>query len=51
MATRISLGPGISTSGLFDPEVEFDNSNAMLDAAVYHGPEGLREYLSLLREM
>ncbi len=23
----------------------------MLDAAVYHGPEGLREYLSLLQEM
>jgi ketosteroid isomerase-like protein len=36
---------------LFDPDVEFDNSNAMLDAAVYRGPEGLREYLSLLREM
>jgi ketosteroid isomerase-like protein len=36
---------------LFDPEVEFDNSNAMLDGAVYRGPEGVREYLSLLREM
>jgi ketosteroid isomerase-like protein len=36
---------------LFDPEVEFDNSNAMLDAAVYRGPEGLREYLTLMREM
>jgi len=38
-------------SELFDPEIEVDNSNAMLDAAVYRGPEGLREYLSLLREM
>jgi ketosteroid isomerase-like protein len=36
---------------LFDHEIEVDNSNAMLDAAVYRGPEGLREYLSLLREM
>ncbi|MDX6582580.1 MAG: hypothetical protein QOI10_1764 [Solirubrobacterales bacterium] len=36
---------------LFDPKVEFDNSNAMLDGAVYRGPEGVREYLSLLREM
>ena len=36
---------------LFDPDAEFDNSNAGLDAAVYHGPEGLRDYLSLLREM
>ena len=36
---------------LFDPEVEFDNSNAMLDAAIYRGPEGLREYLSLMRDM
>jgi ketosteroid isomerase-like protein len=35
----------------FDPEVEFDNSNAMLDAAIYRGPDGLRKYLSLLREM
>ena len=36
---------------LFDPDAEFDNSNAMLDAAIYHGREGLREYLFLLREM
>jgi ketosteroid isomerase-like protein len=36
---------------LLDPEFEFDNSNAMLDAAVYRGPEGLREFLSLMREM
>jgi ketosteroid isomerase-like protein len=35
----------------FDPEVEFDNSNAMLDAAVYRGTDGLRDYLSLMREM
>ena len=36
---------------LFDADVEFDDSNAMLDGAVYRGPEGVREYLSLLREM
>jgi ketosteroid isomerase-like protein len=36
---------------LFDPEVEFDISNAMLDGAVYNGPEGVREYLSLMRDM
>ena len=36
---------------LFDSEVEFDNSNLMLDAAVYRGHEGLREYLTLMREM
>ena len=36
---------------LFDSDVEFDNSNAMLDGAVYRGPEGVRECLSLLREM
>ena len=36
---------------LFDSDVEFDNSNAMLDGAVYRGPEGVWECLSLLREM
>ena len=35
----------------FDPEFEFDNSNAMLEAAIYRGTEGLREFLSLLRDM
>jgi ketosteroid isomerase-like protein len=35
----------------FDPEFEFDNSNAMLDAAIYRGTEGVREFLSLMREM
>jgi hypothetical protein len=29
----------------------FDNSNAGLDAAVYHGHEGMRELMSLLRGM
>src|SRR5215210_5946280 len=38
-------------SSVFDPEVEIDNSNAMLDAAVYRGPQGLREYLAQLRDM
>ncbi len=35
----------------FDDEFEFDNSNAMIDAATYRGVEGIREYLSLLRQM
>jgi len=35
----------------FDDEYEFDNSNAMIDAATYRGVEGVREYLSLLRQM
>jgi ketosteroid isomerase-like protein len=36
---------------LFEPEFEFDNSNAKLDAAIYRGPGGLREFLSLMRDM
>jgi ketosteroid isomerase-like protein len=36
---------------LFAPEFEFDNSNAKLDAAVYRGLDGLREFLSLMRDM
>jgi ketosteroid isomerase-like protein len=35
----------------FDPEFEFDNTNAMLEAATYRGTEGLREFLSQLRDM
>ena len=35
----------------FDPEFEFDNSNALMDASIYRGTEGLREFLSLMREM
>ena len=35
----------------FDEEFEFDNSNAMIDAATYRGVEGVREYLSLVRQM
>jgi hypothetical protein len=31
-----------------DPAVEFDNSNAMLDAAVYRGHDGMRAFLSLM---
>jgi len=43
-------------SGDFDPAdfdngFEFDNSNAKFDGAIYRGPEGLREYLSLMRQM
>jgi hypothetical protein len=33
------------------PDVEFDNSNAALDAAVYHGHDGIREFMSLVRGM
>jgi ketosteroid isomerase-like protein len=32
--------------GFCDPEVEFDNSNAVFDAAVHHGREGVREFFS-----
>ena len=35
----------------FDPDSGYDNSNAMLDGAIYRGPEGLREFLSLLEGM
>jgi ketosteroid isomerase-like protein len=34
-----------------DPEAEFDNSNAMIDRAVYRGHDGLQEYLSLMQGM
>jgi integrase len=37
--------------GLFDPNVEFDNSNAVFDPAVYRGRECARELLALWREM
>jgi len=32
--------------GFCDPEVEFDNSNAVFDASVYHGRKGVREFFS-----
>ena len=35
----------------YAPDVELDRSDAALDAAVYHGHDGLREWVSLLREM
>src|SRR3954447_22221341 len=35
----------------FDPAIEVDNSNAVFDGAVYHGRDGLREYLALIREV
>ncbi len=35
----------------FDPGFEFDNTNAMFEAEIYRGTEGLREFLSLMREM
>jgi ketosteroid isomerase-like protein len=43
-------------TGEFDPELihpdaEFDNSNAILDADVYKGHEGLRKFLALLQDM
>jgi hypothetical protein len=36
---------------VIDPDVELDFSNAVFDAAVYHGRDGLREWLSLVRDM
>jgi hypothetical protein len=36
---------------LLSPDVVIDNSNAALDAAVYHGHEGMRELMSMLRGM
>jgi len=33
------------------PDVEFDNSGAALDAAVYRGHDGIREFMSLVRGM
>ncbi|MEA2472158.1 MAG: hypothetical protein QOE06_73 [Thermoleophilaceae bacterium] len=36
---------------LFDPEVEIDRSSSVLDGAVYRGHAGLRDLVSLLREM
>jgi ketosteroid isomerase-like protein len=36
---------------LLAPDIVFDNSNAGLDAAVYHGHDGMRELMSLLRGM
>ena len=37
--------------GLCDPEVEFDNTNAVFEAAVYHGHAGLVEFFSLGKDM
>jgi ketosteroid isomerase-like protein len=36
---------------LFDPDGVWDNSNAVFDPAVYRGVDGVREFLSWLREM
>jgi ketosteroid isomerase-like protein len=36
---------------LLAPDVVIDNSNAALDSAVYHGHEGMRELMSMLRGM
>jgi ketosteroid isomerase-like protein len=33
------------------PDVTLDNSNAAFDDAVFRGHDGMREYMSLLREM
>ena len=35
----------------FDPAFEFDNSDGVIDPAVYHGPEGLDEYRSAMDAM
>jgi hypothetical protein len=36
---------------LLAPDVVFDNSNAGLDAAVYRGHDGMRDFLSILQGM
>jgi ketosteroid isomerase-like protein len=36
---------------IYDPDIELDNSNAVFDATVYRGHEGLLEFVSLLRAM
>ena len=36
---------------VIDPDAVFDNSNAMFDAAVYRGHDGVQTYPSLLRGM
>jgi ketosteroid isomerase-like protein len=36
---------------LLSPDVVIDNSNAALDAAVYHGHEGMRKLMSMLQGM
>jgi len=36
---------------LFDPDGVWDNSNAVFDPAVYRGLDGVREFLSSLRDM
>ena len=55
-AYELINGEGFSGAGdldlsAFDPDIEVDNSNAVFDAAVYRGHDGLRELLSLFREM
>ena len=35
---------------LLDPAVEYDVSERTFDPAVYHGHEGVREFVSLIRE-
>ena len=35
---------------VLDPEVVYDVSSRTFDAAVYHGHEGVREFLALIRE-
>jgi ketosteroid isomerase-like protein len=41
----------IDLDPFFDPDVVVDNSFAVFDAAIYHGHDGVRELLALLREM
>ena len=36
---------------LFSPDVVIDNSNAMFEGSVYHGHQGVREWLSWTRGM
>ena len=42
----LNSGDNPTVLGFCHPEVECDNSNAVFDAGVYHGREGVREFFS-----
>jgi len=47
----LNTGDMPAVLALCHPDVEFDNTNAAFDAAVYHGHEGLVEFFSLGKDM
>ena len=47
----LNSGDIATVLGLCHPDVVYDNTNAVFDAAVYHGHEGLVEFFSLGQEM